>query len=181
MSRIGRLPILLKKDISCKIEDGTITIQGPKGTLKKSIHPKIIVRIEDGKILVERKDEERATKALHGLTRALINNMVIGVTDGFSKELLISGIGWKVGMKGNDLILNVGYSHPVTFSPPDGITLQTEKEKIKVSGIDKELVGEVASRIRRIRPVEPYKGKGIRYIDEIVRRKAGKQGVKGGK
>lgn len=181
MSRIGRLPILLKSGISCKIEDGILSIQGPKGMLKRAIHPKIIVKIEDSKISVERKDEERSTKALHGLTRALINNMVIGVTEGFEKELILSGVGWKAEMKENNLVLNVGYSHPVIFPCPPGITIQTEKEKIKVSGIDKELVGETAARIRRIRPAEPYKGKGIRYIDEIIRRKAGKQGVKGGK
>ncbi|MEW6681086.1 MAG: 50S ribosomal protein L6, partial [bacterium] len=108
----------------------------------------------------------------------LINNMIVGVVKGFEKELLLSGTGWKVGMKEKDLILNVGYSHPVVFSPPEGITIQTEKEKIKVSGIDKELVGETVARIKKVRPVEPYKGKGIRYVGEIVRRKAGKTGAK---
>lgn len=172
------MPVLIEGGVSCSITDGLFKIRGPKGTLEMSIHPKIMVEIKDGKIFVQRKDEERSVRALHGLTRSLINNMVIGVTKGFEKELLLSGVGWKVGMKERDLILNVGYSHPVVFSPPEGITIQTEKEKIKVFGIDKELVGEIAARIRRIRAVEPYKGKGIRYADEIVRRKAGKQGAK---
>lgn len=178
MSRIGKLPISLEGSVTCSIENGLLKVKGPKGILEMPIHPKVMVEIEDGKILVQRRDEERATRALHGLTRSLINNMVIGVTKGFEKELLLSGVGWKVGMKEKDLVLNVGYSHPIIFSPPEGITIQTEKEKIKISGIDKGLVSETAARIRRIRAVEPYKGKGIRYVDEIVRRKAGKQGAK---
>ncbi len=179
MSRIGRLPVLIENGVSCKIEDGFFKAKGPKGELERMIHPKITVKIEDRKIIVSRGSEDKFTKALHGLTRALINNMVIGVTKGFEKELLLSGVGWKVAMKEKDLILNVGYSHPIVFPSPEGITIQTEKEKIKVSGIDKELVGETAARIRKVRCVEPYKGKGIRYSDEIVRRKVGKQGAKG--
>ncbi|MEW6679664.1 MAG: 50S ribosomal protein L6 [bacterium] len=176
MSRIGRLPVEIEEGVSCKIEDGSLKVKGPKGELERKIPGRIGVRIEGKKIIVSREDEERATKSLHGLTRTLINNMITGVTKGFEKEMLLSGVGWKVGMKDKDLILNVGYSHPVVFSPPKGITIQTDKEKIRVSGIDKELVGEISARIRRIRPVEPYKGKGIRYADEVVRRKAGKTG-----
>jgi len=178
MSRIGRLPILIEKGVSCKIENGFFSVKGPKGELERGIPKGISIKIEGEKLYVERGSDDRSIRALHGLTRSLINNMIIGVVKGFEKELLLSGVGWKVGMKDKDLVLNVGYSHPVVFTPPEGITIETSKERIRVFGIDKELVGETAARIRRIRPVEPYKGKGIRYIDEIVRRKAGKQGVK---
>ncbi|HAW49470.1 TPA: 50S ribosomal protein L6 [bacterium] len=179
MSRIGKQPILLPEGVSCKIEDGLVVIKGQKGELKQKIKdPRVSVKLVDGKILVERLSEAKQVKALHGLYRALINNMVIGTTKGFEKELVLHGVGWKTSMEGTTLKLLVGYSHPVFFSPPAGITISTEKEKIKVSGIDKELVGEVAAKIRRVRPVEPYKGKGIRYSNEYVRRKVGKTGVK---
>jgi large subunit ribosomal protein L6 len=178
MSRIGRRPIALPKGVDVVIEAGNaVTVKGPKGQLSATFAPSISLEREDGVINVTRPDDERQNRSLHGLTRTLLNNMVVGVTDGFRKNLEIQGVGYRAAMDGKTLVLSVGYSHPVRMSPPDGITYTLDGlTKISVAGTDKQLVGEEAARIRRVRPPEPYKGKGIRYEGERVRRKAGKTG-----
>ena len=178
MSRIGKSPIDLPSGVEVKVADGVVTVKGPKGSLTQEIQPSMSVGIEDGTVTVSRDSEERHVRALHGLTRSLINNMVIGVTDGYSKELTAVGVGYRASLKGRNLELLVGFSHPVSIDAPDGISFDVpEPTKIIVSGIDKQMVGQVAANIRAVRPPEPYKGKGIRYADEHVRRKAGKAGV----
>lgn len=178
MSRIGRKPISIPSGVNVSIADGNfITIKGPKGELSYSAPPSLGLDVTDGTLLVSRPDDVRQNRSLHGLSRTLINNMVVGVTDGFRKNLEIQGVGYRAAMDGNDLVLNVGFSHPVRFVAPDGITYALDGQtKISVLGIDKQAVGEEAARIRRVRPPEPYKGKGIRYEGEVVRRKAGKAG-----
>ncbi|MEK9149664.1 MAG: 50S ribosomal protein L6 [Candidatus Desantisbacteria bacterium] len=178
MSRIGKKPISILDGVKAKVEDGKIEVSGPRGTLFQSLLPKIGVEIGGSTITVQRSAEDKLSRSLHGLFRSLINNMVIGVSQGYEKVLILTGVGWRAQMKGKDLELNVGYSHPVIFSPPEGIAISTEKEKIKIAGIDKQLVGETSAQIREIRKVEPYKGKGLRYSDEHVRRKVGKAGAK---
>lgn len=156
----------------------TVEVKGQKGTLTQVVDGRITVSVEDGVVTVARESDERSVRALHGLTRALINNMVVGVVDGYSKELTAVGVGYRAVLKGSQLELQVGFSHPVTIDAPDGVTIEVpEPTKIIVSGIDKQKVGQVAADIRAVRPPEPYKGKGIRYVDEQVRRKAGKAGV----
>ncbi len=178
MSRIGNSPISLPSGVEVKTHGDTVEVKGPKGTLTQTIRPVISVAVDDGELKVSRANDERGSKALHGLTRALINNMVVGVTDGYSKELTAVGVGYRAALKGKTLELQVGFSHPVNIEVPDGITFDVpEPTKIIVSGIDKQQVGQVAANIRAVRPPEPYKGKGIRYVDEHVRRKAGKAGV----
>jgi large subunit ribosomal protein L6 len=178
MSRIGRMPITVPEGVKIELEDRKVKVSGPKGALFQQIESeKIAVKVEEGKIVLSRSSDDRITRSLHGLYRTLIANMVEGVTKGYEKVLILSGVGWKAQMKGRDLELIVGYSHPVLFSPPQGIAISVEKEKIRVSGIDKQMVGETAAQIRRIRKVEPYKGKGLRYENEVVRRKVGKAGV----
>ncbi len=178
MSRIGKSPVPLASGIDVKVDGQDVTVKGPKGTLERTFHERVAVVVEDGEARVERNDEERQTRALHGLSRALLANMVEGVSEGFRKELSIVGVGYRASLKGKNLELLVGYSHPVEIAAPDGITFEVpEQTRIVVSGIDKELVGQVAANIRKVRPPEPYKGKGIRYVDEYVRRKAGKAGV----
>jgi len=178
MSRIGKSPIELPSGVEVKVSGAIVTVKGPKGSLTQEIQPSISVAIEDGTVTVSRKSDERQVRALHGLTRSLINNMVIGVTEGYSKELTAVGVGYRAALKGNQLDLQVGFSHPVSIEAPDGIAFDVpEPTKIIVSGIDKQMVGQVAANIRAVRPPEPYKGKGIRYSDEHVRRKAGKAGV----
>ena len=178
MSRIGKSPIDLPSGVDVKVADGVVTVKGPKGSLTQEIQPSMSVGVEDGTVTVSRESEERHVRALHGLTRSLINNMVIGVTDGYSKELTAVGVGYRAALKGSNLELQVGFSHPVSIDAPDGISFDVpEPTKIIVSGIDKQMVGQVAANIRAVRPPEPYKGKGIRYSDEQVRRKAGKAGV----
>ena len=178
MSRIGKSPIDLPSGVDVKVADGVVTVKGPKGSLTQEIQPSMSVGVEDGTVTVSRESEERHVRALHGLTRSLINNMVIGVTDGYSKELTAVGVGYRAALKGSNLELQVGFSHPVAIDAPDGISFDVpEPTKIIVSGIDKQMVGQVAANIRAVRPPEPYKGKGIRYSDEQVRRKAGKAGV----
>jgi large subunit ribosomal protein L6 len=178
MSRIGKSPIELPSGVEVKVSGAIVTVKGPKGSLTQEIQPSISVAIEDGTVTVSRESDERQVRALHGLTRSLINNMVIGVTEGYSKELTAVGVGYRAALKGNQLDLQVGFSHPVSIEAPDGITFDVpEPTKIIVSGIDKQMVGQVAANIRAVRPPEPYKGKGIRYSDEHVRRKAGKAGV----
>jgi large subunit ribosomal protein L6 len=180
MSRIGNAPIELSSGIEVSVDGDTVVVKGPKGTLTQTLDPRISVSVEDGVVTVARVDDERESRALHGLSRALIANMVVGVVDGYSKELQAVGVGYRGALKGTTLELQVGYSHPVTIEAPDGITFEVpEPTKFIVSGIDKQLVGQVAANIRSVRPPEPYKGKGIRYVDEYVRRKAGKAGVAG--
>lgn len=181
MSRVGKKPIPIPSGVNVAIKEGEVEISGPKGKLSLEIPSPIRVITEDGKILVERSSDERKVKALHGLIRSLLNNMVIGVTQGYKKELEIVGTGYSARMEGKKLILQVGFSHPVFFQPPEGITLSVRKERntiITVEGIDKQKVGEVAAEIRRIKPPDPYKGKGIRYKGEIVHLKPGKKGAK---
>lgn len=178
MSRIGSAPIEMPSGVESNVENGVVEVKGPKGTLTQTFDPSLDVSVDDGIISVTRDNDERQTRALHGLTRSLIANMVTGVSEGYSKELTIIGVGYRATLKGNSLELQVGYSHPVSVDAVDGIMFEVpEQTKIIVSGIDKQKVGQLAADIRSVRPPEPYKGKGIRYSDEYVRRKAGKAGV----
>jgi large subunit ribosomal protein L6 len=176
VSRIGKAPITVPSGVDVTIAGGTVTVKGPGGTLSRSIPGSISVRQDEGTLVVERPDDERESRSLHGLTRTLVNNMVVGVTTGFTKELEIVGVGYRATPKGNSsLELALGFSHPVKVDAPDGISFECPAAtQIVVSGIDKELVGQVAANIRKLRKPEPYKGKGVRYKDERILRKAGK-------
>jgi large subunit ribosomal protein L6 len=175
MSRIGKRPLPLPAGVTAKVDGSRVTIKGPRGELARTVHAEMTVKVEGGQLLVQRPSDENRHKALHGLTRALLENMVEGVTRGFSRTLEIQGVGYKAEVRPPGVRLVVGYSHPVDFPAPPGIKLSVENNVLlKVEGIDKELVGQVASEIRKVRPPEPYKGKGIRYQGEYVRRKAGK-------
>lgn len=177
MSRIGKLPITVPGGVDIKIDGQQVTVKGPKGELSLVVAEPIRVALEDGQVQVTRPDDERESRALHGLTRTLINNDIIGVTEGYSKQLEVVGTGYRVQQKGSGLELALGFSHPVLFDAPEGVTLAVEgNTKISVSGISKQAVGEVAANIRKLKKPEPYKGKGIRYAGENVRRKAGKAG-----
>ncbi len=177
MSRIGRQPIPVPAGVTAKVDGSDVTVTGPKGTLTLTVADPIVVAEEDGTLVVTRPDDERASRALHGLTRTLVSNMVTGVTQGYEKGLEIVGTGYRVAAKGTDLEFQLGFSHPVVVKAPEGITFAVESPvKFKVQGIDKQKVGEVAANIRKIRKPEPYKGKGVRYEGEVVRRKAGKAG-----
>ena len=177
MSRIGKLPIPVPAGVEVKIDGSTVEVKGPKGSLSLNVASPITVALEDGNIVVTRPDDERNSRSLHGLTRTLIANQVTGVTQGFSKALEIVGTGYRVTAKGSDIEFALGYSHPILVQPPQGITFTVEgNTKVVVSGIDKQAVGEVAANIRKLRKPEPYKGKGVRYAGEVVRRKAGKAG-----
>ena len=179
MSRLGKLPIELLTGTQAKIEDGFIVVNGPKGELKEKLHDLIKVEISEKEIKVNVKNSDnKKEKAFWGLYRSLIKNMVIGVNDGYEKKLEINGVGYRAAISGNMLTLNVGFSHPVDYSLPAGISAQVEGNIITISGIDKQLVGEVAAQIRKIKKPEPYKGKGIKYVDEIIRRKEGKSAAK---
>ncbi len=180
MSRIGRMPVELPAGVSAKLDGSKMIISGPRGTLEQDIHPNMIVKIEGGQIVVERPDDTKFNKALHGLSRALIANMVTGVTVGFAKKLVISGVGYRAEAQGKDLVLQMGFSHPVPVTAPEGITFGVENggQAIVIQGNDKAAVGEMAARIRAVRKPEPYKGKGIAYEGEVIRRKAGKAGAK---
>ena len=180
MSRIGKLPITIPSGVEVKIgKDNEVTVKGPKATLTRTLHKDMIIKMEGSEIIVERPSEEKMHKALHGLTRTLINNMVIGVTEGFKKELEINGVGYRAQMQGKTLVLGLGYSHPVEYVAAEGITIEVPApNKIIVSGANKEVVGETAAKIREYRMPEPYKGKGIKYVDEVIRRKEGKAGAK---
>ncbi|MBN9605899.1 MAG: 50S ribosomal protein L6 [Actinomycetales bacterium] len=177
MSRIGRLPITVPAGVTVTIDGNLVTVKGPKGELSHKVAAPIQASIEDGQVLVTRPDDERESRSLHGLTRTLINNQIIGVTEGYSKSLEVVGTGYRVQSKGSSIEFALGYSHPITVEPPAGITFEVEgNNKLHVRGIDKQAVGEVAANIRKLRKPEPYKGKGVRYEGEQVRRKAGKAG-----
>lgn len=177
MSRIGRLPIDIPAGVTISVDDRAVAVKGPKGELTLSVASPIEVAVEDNQVVVTRPDDERESRSLHGLTRTLINNNIVGVTQGYTKGLEVVGTGYRVQQKGNSVEFAVGFSHPVLIDPPAGITLTVEgNNKVTVSGIDKQAVGEAAANIRKIRKPEPYKGKGVRYADETVVRKAGKAG-----
>ncbi len=178
MSRIGNLPIQVPKGVKVDVQGQTVKVTGPKGKLEQSFRSEMAIGIDDGVLVVKRPSDSRQHKAVHGLTRALLNNMVVGVSEGFSKTLEIEGVGYRAAMDGKALVLNVGYSHPIRFEPPADVTFAVEdrSKTVIISGIDKQVVGELAAQIRKTRPPEPYKGKGIRYRGEYVRRKAGKAG-----
>ena len=178
MSRIGKKPISIPKDVELKVNGSQVEVKGPKGTMTFGLHEKIHVEEIDGLAHVTRDDDLRITKCQHGLRRSLLANALEGVSKGFGKELELVGVGYKVNLKGSTLELNVGYSHPVHFNLPAGVDGKVEGNKIALSSCDKQLVGEAAAQIRRIRPPEPYKGKGIKYVNEQIRRKAGKSGAK---
>lgn len=178
MSRIGRLPISVPSGVSVDIDGSTVTVKGPKGSLKHEVASPIeVAKAEDGTVTVTRPNDERLSRSLHGLTRTLVSNMVVGVTDGYTKALEISGTGYRVVAKGTDLEFALGYSHPINIEAPEGISFAVESPtKFSVSGIDKQQVGEVAAKLRKLRKPDPYKGKGVRYAGEVIRRKAGKAG-----
>jgi large subunit ribosomal protein L6 len=183
MSRVGKKPIELPKKVEVAIDGSEVMVKGPKGSLSRAFHPDMEITLQEGGLSVQRPTDQRGHRALHGLTRALLANMVYGVSEGYSKVLEIVGTGYRAEMQGETLVLYLGHSHPIEFPPPAGISFDVPKggRTVTVQGIDKELVGEIAARIRRQRPPEPYKGKGVRYEGERVRRKAGKAGRVGGK
>jgi large subunit ribosomal protein L6 len=182
MSRIGRLPIAVPSGVDVTIDGRNVTVTGPKGTLSRALHPDMTVSREDGTLVVTRPTEQKTHKQLHGLTRTLVNNMVVGVTDGYRKGLEITGVGYRAALNGRKLQLNLGYSHQIEIDPPEGIAFEVENPtRLAVVGIDKELVGQIAAKVRSTRKPEPYKGKGVRYSGEYIRRKAGKAGKIGGK
>ncbi len=178
MSRVGRLPIDVPAGVDVNIDGSFVKVKGPKGEMEFTFTPEIVIRKEEGRILVERPTDQPMHRALHGTTRAVLNNMIVGVSTGFERVLEIEGVGYRAEMDGKNLIVNVGFSHPVVVEPPEGISFDVDMRvrQIKISGYDKQVVGQIASEIRRLRPPEPYKGKGIRYQGEYVRRKAGKAG-----
>ncbi|GAA2330557.1 50S ribosomal protein L6 [Saccharopolyspora halophila] len=178
MSRIGKLPITVPSGVEVAIDGQAVTVKGPKGTLEHQVSEPIVVeKDEDGSVLVQRPNDERESRSLHGLTRTLVNNMVIGVSKGFQKDLEIQGVGYRVLQKGSNLEFNLGYSHPIVIEPPDGIEFAVDgPTKLSVKGVDKQLVGEIAAKIRKLRKPDPYKGKGVRYAGENIRRKVGKTG-----
>jgi len=175
MSRIGKKPILIPENVEVKIEGQKVIVKGPKGELSKEIRPEIKVEIKEGKILVSPQRETKQTKAFWGLTRTLLANAIEGVTVGFEKKLQIEGLGFRANLEEDNLVLKVGFTNPIKLKTPEGIRFSIEKNIITVSGIDKELVGQVAAKIRKVKPPEPYKGKGIRYLGEVVRKKVGKK------
>ena len=179
MSRIGRMPIAVPAGVTVEIaENNKVTVKGPKGELERVLPSEMEIKQEDGQILVTRPNDLKKMKSLHGLTRTLINNMVVGVTDGYTKQLEVNGVGYRAAKSGNKLTLNLGYSHPVVMEDPEGLESVVEGNKITIKGIDKEKVGQYAAEIRDKRRPEPYKGKGIKYMDEVIRRKVGKTGKK---
>ena len=180
MSRIGRAPISIPAGVEIKVEDNNVvTVKGPKGTLTQQFNPNMAIAIEDGVLHVTRPNDAKENRALHGLTRTLLHNMIVGVTEGFKKELDVNGVGYRVAKEGNKLVMNLGFSHQVTVEEIEGITIEVPSaNKIVISGTDKQKVGQFAAEVREKRPPEPYKGKGIKYTDEVIRRKEGKTGVK---
>lgn len=178
MSRIGKRPIEIPQGVEVTVNGTTVTVKGPKGTLTRTFHPRMRIEKEGNILRVVRLGDTKLDKSLHGLTRSLLFNMVQGVTKGFEKALEVNGLGYRVQKRGETLVLNVGFTHPVEITPPEGISFEVEGQIIRVKGIDKEKVGQVAADIRKIRKVEPYKGTGIKYVDEVVRRKQGKAAAK---
>ena len=179
MSRIGRLPVAIPTGVTVDVKEGNaVTVKGPKGTLERTLSSKMEIKVEDGHVVVSRPDDRKEMKSLHGLTRTLIRNMVVGVSEGYQKVLEVNGVGYRAAKQGKKLVLNLGYSHPVEMDDPEGIESVVEGNKITVKGIDKEKVGQYAANIRDKRRPEPYKGKGIKYADEVIRRKVGKTGKK---
>lgn len=178
MSRIGRMPVVVPAGVEVEIKGSYVKVKGPRGQLERVFPADMQISKEDGNLTVSRPSDERTHRALHGMTRALLNNMVVGVSTGFSKVLEVNGVGYRAELNGNNLVLNVGYSHPIVVEPPPGISFEVDarSRQIKVTGYDKQEVGQVAADIRKVRPPEPYKGKGIKYLDERIRRKAGKAG-----
>jgi large subunit ribosomal protein L6 len=176
LSRIGKLPIEVPSGVTITVDSGDVTVVGPKGTLTQFITPAVDVKIEDGTLTVHPKDESKEARSQHGLMRALINNMVTGVTKGFEKKLEVNGVGFRVATSNNELEMSLGFSHPVKYKAPEGVSITNDKMTILVSGIDKQKVGQVAAEIRSLKKPEPYKGKGIKYADEVLLRKAGKTG-----
>ena len=178
MSRIGKKPIPIPKDVKVKMDGDLLTVTGPKGNLQRKVDPRIRVQADGDQIVLVVTEETRQSRALHGLTRALVANMVTGVSRGFERVLEIVGVGYRAEMSGKNLVLHLGYSHPITFPLPDGVDARIEKTRITLGGIDKEVLGLTAAKVRGFRQPEPYKGKGIKYAEETIRRKAGKTGVK---
>ena len=179
MSRIGKMPIPVPSGVDFKLEGNVVTVKGPNGTLSRELHKDMIIKFENGEVTVSRPSDVKEHRSLHGLTRTLIANMVEGVSKGYTKELQINGVGYRAAMQGNKLALTLGYSHPVEYTAVEGITIEVPApNKIIVKGANKEVVGETAAKIREYRMPEPYKGKGIKYIDEVIRRKEGKAGAK---
>ena len=180
MSRIGRAPIAVPAGVEVQIADGNvITVKGPKGTLTQTLASAMTIKQEGAEILVTRPNDEKMNRSLHGLTRTLLSNMIVGVTEGFKKELDVNGVGYRVAKEGNKLVMNIGFSHQVIMEEPEGVTVEVPNpNKIIVSGADKQKVGQFAAEVREKRPPEPYKGKGIKYTDEVIRRKEGKTGAK---
>ena len=180
MSRIGRAPIAIPAGVTVTVgENNHVTVKGPKGELEMTAVPQMTIKVEDGHLTVSRPDDEKENRALHGLTRSLLHNMVVGVTEGFKKELDVNGVGYRVAKEGSKLVMNLGFSHQVFMEEADGITIEVPSaNKIVISGLDKQKVGQFAAEVREKRPPEPYKGKGIKYTDEVIRRKEGKTGVK---
>ncbi|MEO9247636.1 50S ribosomal protein L6 [Citricoccus nitrophenolicus] len=176
MSRIGRLPITVPSGVEIKIDGANVAVKGPKGELSHAVASPIEITLEEGTVTVTRPNDERESRSLHGLTRTLISNMIVGVTDGYEKQLEVIGTGYRVQAKGSDLEFALGYSHPVPVKAPEGISFRVEGNKVTVAGIDKQRVGETAANIRKLRRPDPYKGKGVRYAGEVIRRKAGKAG-----
>jgi large subunit ribosomal protein L6 len=176
MSRIGGMPIEIPEGVAVELERGSVTVKGPKGELSQAFDPAILVEQNEGSLIVTRPSDSKEHKSRHGLVRALVANMVVNCANGYSKELEIQGVGYRAAMKGKKIELSVGFSHPVTIEPPEGVTIETpQPTQVIVSGVDKQAVGEIAAQIRKVRPPEPYKGKGIRYKDEHVQRKVGKR------
>ena len=177
MSRIGRMPIAVPAGVDVTIDGSTVTVKGPKGTLTRTVHENIKVELDNGVINVTRPDDSKLNRSLHGLTRTLVANMVTGVNEAYKKELDVNGVGYRVEVKGKDLSMKLGYSHDVVMTPPEGVTVECPTaNKIVISGPDKQKVGQFAAEVREKRPPEPYKGKGIKYVDEVIRRKEGKAG-----
>jgi large subunit ribosomal protein L6 len=179
MSRVGKRPITLPQGVTATLQEQVLSVKGPKGTLSRTIHPQVDVEIDAQSISVKRRDDTHTSRAVHGLVRALLSNMVVGVSQGFAKSLEITGVGYRVNVQNNVISLSLGFSHPVEFAMPQGITASLERQNvIRLEGIENELLGETAARIRALRACEPYKGKGVRYVDERVFRKVGKAGGK---
>ena len=177
MSRIGRRPVAIPSGVTVSQAEGEVSVKGPKGSLSQSLPTVVKLEVADGQVRFERADESKATRSAHGLVRALIQNMVTGVTDGFARELEIQGVGYRADVAGKTLKLALGFSHPVEMPIPEGLSVSVQENRVKIEGVDKQRVGQFAADVRRLRPPEPYKGKGIRYSDERVRRKVGKAGA----